>query len=98
LISELFDRCKDRFRLHHHPLTSAKRRIISNVMFVHRPIAQVMNVKIDNSVLLRAFHNAFAKRGAANFREQRDDVDLHQLGKRRTPNTQRPTLNCRALL
>jgi hypothetical protein len=39
-----------------------------------------------------------AKRGAANFREQRDDVDLHQLGKRRTPNTQRPTLNCRALL
>jgi hypothetical protein len=48
-------------------------------MFVGRPIAQIMNTKIDNLVFLRAFHNAFAQRRATDFGKQREDVDLHML-------------------
>jgi hypothetical protein len=66
---KFFDRGKNRLRLHHHPLPSAKRRIISDAMLVRRPIAQVMNVKIDNLIFLRALHDAFAQRRAADFRE-----------------------------
>ena len=46
-------------------------------MFVRCPIAQVMNVQVDDSVLLRAFHDAFAQRAATDFRKQRDDIDSH---------------------
>ena len=43
--------------------------------------------KIDDPVFLRAFHDAFAKRRAADFRKQREDVDLHQ-----EENIERPRL------
>ena len=46
-------------------------------MFVRCPIAQVVNVQFDDSVLLRPFHHAFAQRGAADFRKQRDNVESH---------------------
>ena len=69
--------CKNRLRLHHHPLPSAKWRIINEMMFVCRPIAQIMNAQTDNSLLLRAFHDALAQRRATDFRKKRDDVDLH---------------------
>src|SRR5216684_3005593 len=48
-------------------------------MFVGRPIAQVMNVEFHDSLFLCAFHDALAQRPAADFREQRDDVDPHSL-------------------
>jgi hypothetical protein len=58
-------------------MPSAKWRIIDHVMFVRCPIAQVVNVQFDDSVLLRPFHDAFAQRSAADFRKQRDNVDSH---------------------
>src|SRR5438067_10257205 len=57
-------------------------------MFVRRPIAQVINVQLDDSLFLCAFHDALAQWCAADFREQRDDVDLH-----RERNIERPTSN-----
>src|SRR5438046_3503027 len=81
---------KNWLRFHHHPLPSAEWRIIDHVMFVRCPIAQVVNVQFDNSVLLRPFHDAFAQRSAADFRKQRDNVDSH-LGK--TSNAERQTSN-----
>jgi hypothetical protein len=39
------------------------------MMFVGRPIAQIMNVKIDNLIFLRPLHHALAQRCAADFRE-----------------------------
>ena len=59
-------------------------------MFVRRPIAQVMNVELHDSLFLRAFHDALAQWRAADFRKQRDDVDLHL---KETSNAQRPTSN-----
>src|ERR1043166_1993335 len=82
------DRGKNRLRLHHHPLPSAKRRGIYYVMLVRGPIAPVMNVEFENSLFLRAFHDALAQWRVADFREQRDDVDLH-----RERNIERPTSN-----
>src|SRR5437870_12638403 len=76
---EIFDRRKDRFRLHHHPLPSAKWRIINHMMFVCRPVSEVMNVKLEDSLFLCAFHHALAQGRAADFRKQRDDVDPHSL-------------------
>ena len=46
-------------------------------MFVRCPIAQIVNVQIDDLLRLRPLHDAFAQWRAADFREQRDDVDLH---------------------
>jgi hypothetical protein len=46
-------------------------------MFVRRPTAQIMDVELRNSLFLRAFHDALAQWGMADFRKQRDDVDLH---------------------
>src|SRR5690349_19150092 len=37
-----------------------------------------MDVKVDDSLFLCAFHDALAQWRAADFREQRDDVDLHR--------------------
>ena len=68
-ISKIFNRRKNRFWLHDHPLAAAKRRVINNVMFILRPVAQVMDVKIDSSIFLRTFHDAFAQRRPADFRE-----------------------------
>jgi hypothetical protein len=39
-----------------------------------------MNVELNNSLFLRAFHDALAQWRVADFREQRDDVDLHGSG------------------
>ncbi len=60
-------------------------------MFVRCPIAQIVNVQFDDSVLLRPFHDAFAQRSAADFRKQRDNVDSHlsENIERSTSNVQR---------
>jgi hypothetical protein len=39
-----------------------------------------VDVQIDDSVLLRPFHDAFAQGSAADFRKQRDNVDSHLVG------------------
>jgi hypothetical protein len=57
-------------------------------MFVGCPIAEVMNVQIDDAVFLRAFHDALAQRSATDFRKQRDNIDSHS-GK--TSNAERRT-------
>src|SRR6266404_1231748 len=57
--------------------TAAKWSIVDNVMFVRRPVAQVMNAKIDNSIFPGALHDAFAQRSATDFRKKGQDVDLH---------------------
>ena len=85
-----FHRREDRFRFHHHPLPSAEGRIIDDAMFVGCPIAQIVNVEIDNLIFLGSLHHALAERRAADFRKQSQDVDFHE---RRTFNVQRPTSN-----
>src|SRR5215475_11870555 len=66
-------------------------------MLVRCPIAQIVKVQIDDSLLLRPLHDAFAQRSATDFRKQRDNVDSHWEGnvERRTPNVERS--NCRRL-
>src|SRR5438067_12809020 len=49
------------------------------MMFVARPIAQIMNVQIERADFLRAFHYAFVQWRSANFREKRDDIDSHEV-------------------
>jgi hypothetical protein len=56
---QFFHRLKNRFYLHHHPLPSSERGIIHHVMFVGRPIAQIVNLKLERIVFLRPFHHAF---------------------------------------
>src|SRR5438067_2563060 len=84
LISQIFHRRKNRLRLHHHPLPSAKRRIVHHMMFVARPGAQVMNVQVECTIFLSAFHHAFVERRTANFREKRDDIDAHEVANMRS--------------
>jgi len=47
-------------------------------------------VKMDNSVFLCPFHDAFAQGRAANFGKQGENVDLHEEAnvQRSTPNVQ----------
>src|ERR1051326_7085124 len=47
------------------------------MVFVRRPIAQIMNVELEDSIFLCAFHHTLAQWRAADFRKQCDDVDLH---------------------
>ena len=54
-------------------------------MFVGCPIAQIVNVEIDNLIFLGSLHHALAERRAADFRKQSQDVDFHE---RRTFNIQ----------
>src|SRR5215469_11334883 len=75
---QILYRCKDRLGFHYHPLSSSERRIVDHVMFVSCPIAQVMDVQIDDSVLLGPLHDALAQRSPADFRKQRDNVDSHR--------------------
>src|SRR6266446_4550977 len=92
--SQLFHRREDRFRFHHHPLPSTKWRIIDDVMLVGCPIAQIVNVEIDNFIFLRSLHHALVERRAADFWKQSQDVDFHE---RRTFNVQRSTSNVECL-
>jgi hypothetical protein len=62
-------------------------------MFIRCPIAQIMNMQIDNVVLLRPLHDAFAQRSAADFRKQRDNIDSHLT--KETSNAERPTSNAK---
>ena len=55
-----FDRGKDRFRFHHHPLTAAEGGVIHDMMPVGRPVAQVVDVQVERAGLLRAAHHTFA--------------------------------------
>ena len=66
---QFFDRLENRFHLHHHPLPSSERGIIHHMMFVVRPIAQIMNVELERTVFLRPFHHAFIQGGPANLRK-----------------------------
>jgi len=59
-MSQIFHCAKNRLRLHDHPLPSAKWRVIDDVMLARRPIAKVMNVQVNDALLLRALHHAFA--------------------------------------
>src|SRR6516165_3392066 len=79
-LAKRFHRSENRLRLHHHPLSSTECRVIHNIMFIRRPITQVGNVHLEDSLFLRAFHDALAQWRAANFRKQLDDVDLHGSG------------------
>jgi hypothetical protein len=54
-------------------------------MFVRRPIAEVVDVKIDNVFSLCAFHHALVQWRTADFRKQRDNVDPHS---KKTSNVQ----------
>src|SRR5438309_10205343 len=63
-------------------------------MFVGCPIAQIVNVEIDNFIFLRSLHHALAERRAADFWKQSQDVDFHE---RRTFNVQRSTSNAQCL-
>jgi hypothetical protein len=63
-------------------------------MFVGRPIAQIMNVKIDNLILLCSLHHALAQRRAADFGKQCEDVDVHS---EETSNAQRRTSNIESI-
>src|SRR5436309_6094509 len=88
LISQIFHGRKNRLRLHHHPLPSTEGRIIYDVMLVARPSAQVMNVQVECTTFLSAFHHAFVERRAANFREKRDDIDAHEVANMRSSRAQ----------
>src|SRR5205085_4640050 len=79
-----FHRRKNRLRLHHHPLPSTEGRVIYDAMLVARPSAQVMNVQVECTTFLSAFHHAFVERRAANFREKRDDIDAHEVANMRS--------------
>src|SRR2546423_9097570 len=85
---QIFHRRKNRLRLHHHPLPSTEGRIIYDVMLVARPSAQVMNVQVECTTFLSAFHHAFVERCAANFREKRDDIDAHEVANMRSSRAQ----------
>src|SRR5438876_4659455 len=63
-------------------------------MFVGCPIAQIVNVDIDNFIFLRSLHHALAERRAADLWKQSQDVDFHE---RRTFNVQRSTSNAQCL-
>jgi hypothetical protein len=49
-----------------------------------------VNVQIDDLLLLRPLHDAFAQWRTADFRKQRDNVDSHW---KETSNIERPTSN-----
>src|SRR2546430_4842555 len=84
LFSQISPRRKNRLRLHHHPLPSTEGRIIYDAMLVARPSAQVMNVQVECTTFLSAFHHAFVERRAASFREKRDDIDAHEVANMRS--------------
>jgi len=93
LISQIFNGRKNRFRFHDHSLAAAERCIVHDVMFVRGPVPQVMDLKIDNSIFLGAFHDAFAKLRATDVGKQCQNVDLHE-GK--TSNAQPASANATA--
>jgi hypothetical protein len=47
------------------------------MMFIRRPIAQVMNAQLQRAAFLGALHHAGIERGAADVGEQRQNVDPH---------------------
>ena len=46
-------------------------------MFIGCPLAEVMNVQLEEATFLGALHHAFRKRGPADFRKQRNYINTH---------------------
>jgi len=88
LISEIFDGRENRLRFHDHSLAAAEGCVIRDVMFIRGPVPQVMNLKVDNPIFPSTPHDALTERRAADFRKQRENVDLHS-----EENVERPVAN-----
>ncbi len=71
-------RGEDRLGLHHHAPAAAVGGVVSGVVFVGGPIADVVGVNLDQIVLDRAFEDADIKIGLKDFREETEDVKSHR--------------------
>jgi hypothetical protein len=62
---------------HHHPAPTAVGHVIGGVMFVARPVTDVVQAYIDQSALAGALKNTGFKIGGEDFRQEGEDLELH---------------------
>ena len=72
-----FDRRKDRFHFHDHSAAAAVRFIIGDMVLVGGPVADIMDAHIDQPALAGALKDAAFKIRGKDFRQEREDVELH---------------------
>ncbi len=72
-----FDRLEERLGLHHHPAAAAVGRVVGGVMFVARPVADVMQAHVNQPVLAGALKNTGFKVRGENFGQEGEDLELH---------------------
>src|SRR5260221_935629 len=71
-----FHRSEDRFRFHYHTRSAAIRWFIGQSMLAGCPIANVQAANLDEPILLRFSENTFGECALAQFRKEREDVEL----------------------
>ena len=67
-----------RSRLHHHPSPAAERRVVCGVMFIARPVTDVVNRDLDQAVLLGALKDAGFEIGREDFGQKCENFKLHE--------------------
>ncbi len=72
-----FDCRKDRFHLHDHSAAAAVWFVVGDMVLVRGPVADVVNMHIDQPALAGALKNAAFKIRGKDFRQEREDVELH---------------------
>ena len=73
-----FNRLEHRLRFHHHPASAAIRYIIRRVMFVVGVVPNVVNAHVDQPSLAGALKDAAFEIGRKNFRQKRENIELHE--------------------
>ena len=61
---------KERLALHEHALTAAAEVVIRAVVFIMRPVAQLVSTHLHKPILCRAPHDALRERGGDDLREE----------------------------
>lgn len=85
---DLVEGTRPHVRAHHHARATAVRGVIDAAMLAGRPLAQIVRLQLHKPGILRLTHEGQAK-GREIVRENRDEIETHELSDPRAPRPPR---------
>lgn len=76
--ADFFNSPHNNIHLHHHPRSTAVRRVVDLTVLAGREITDVVRMDFNNLLLCRPLEDALGKGTRKHLREEGEDVDAHE--------------------